>query len=91
MVPPVVDNQPDHPGKWVGLTNGSLVGWKHWGSYDTAKECNDFRSEESSDTARALSSGTIHDPKKYHALDKYYTETDLAECIASDDPRLKGN
>jgi hypothetical protein len=63
---------------------------EHWGSYDTAKECNDFRFNDSSDTARMLNSGRI-DPKKRHAVEGYYAQIDMAECIASDDPRLKPN
>jgi hypothetical protein len=89
MVPPVVDNAPGHSGKWVAaIMNGSLTNWEQWASYDTAKECNDFRFNESSDTAHSLVSGKIP-PEKRHAIEKYYAEIDLAQCIATDDPRLK--
>jgi hypothetical protein len=61
-----------------------LSKWVNFGSYDKAKECADDRAEQ-------LNFWTSHKTK--NSLDKALTLKLLAVsvCIATDDPRLKGN
>ena len=71
---------PDHPG-------APLSYWSQLGAYDTAKECQDFQDKVYRKSRRPdfrAPAGKFSTAQ----LRQAYSET---MCVASDDPRLKGN
>jgi hypothetical protein len=67
-----------------------LYDWEHYGSYDTAKECEAAKSQlgkqaVADEDSRACE---ITDPHS-GAVCEYDFRKENAQCLATDDPRLK--
>jgi len=81
--------------------------WKLWASFDSAMLCEAYRGADDStwlDTVRRLGAEELgveaerrNPPKSKtskaanEAVDEFRDRMDRARCIATDDPRLKGN
>jgi hypothetical protein len=94
MVPPLHKS-----GVWTRFWYGQFADWNTVNSFDSAKECEDYRrqmiaaaqnsskhavSEYPPADAQALPDGKVYSPSAKKLYDPYPT----AVCIASDDPRL---
>jgi hypothetical protein len=77
MVPP----GPIHPDPILP----AISKWEMRGSFDTAIECEDKRGMETIRTANAIKDGRDLNAPETQMAAQYM----LAQCIASDDPRLK--
>jgi hypothetical protein len=66
-----------------------LSEWIIWGSFDSARECQNQKDEDVGEATKAL--GRLQFPRNDNP-DDFYAEMMaarmLAECIATDDPRL---
>jgi hypothetical protein len=86
MVPPITSSWPV-----TYDTSAPLSKWKQGGSFDTAKECN----EEKEKTAMLLlqsaqnPNGTAENKQKF--MQSMSAMLYALQCIATDDPRLKGH
>jgi hypothetical protein len=72
-----------------------LSEWKQSGEYEHLDECEDAKSKSASDTREILGSIRKAFPEKPSKQDEFEDQQEiecaaLAECIATDDPRLKG-
>ncbi len=83
MAPPPNQN-PNRPQAVIDGT-APLSKWWHLDEFDTAKECKTVREQG---REQAKHSG-IDTPDR--AKELLYAQRTLSECIATDDPRLKGN
>ena len=75
MMPP----PPSYPGGPVN-TSIPLSKWNMTASYDTAKECEKYRS---------ILQGLLANPETGEKTKDHTPRGDAAVCVASDDPRLK--
>ncbi len=67
--------------------NAPISRWKIAGSYDTAAKCHDFLLKVWEKTKKNIpSSGP-----PTNSTERFAVGVELAACIATDDPRLKGN
>jgi hypothetical protein len=85
MMPP-----PDNVGSLRRFWEGSLAGWSIKSSFDSSKECESARQKELADAHASIpregelaDNGVITDKGVFIPL--------TLLCIATDDPRLKGN
>lgn len=78
MLPPIQNDS------WPN-TDAPLSQWSIGGSFDTAKECQDEKVDNAERTEKTISAppATLSLAAARQAL--------VAVCIATDDPRLKGN
>jgi hypothetical protein len=90
MAPPIAhDSQGHATGKvlnWLPLSS-----WEQISSFDTAKACEDYQSNQVMTTASAVTAAKkrAQTTQQLRNIDADWGQTDLAKCVASDDPRLK--
>ncbi len=83
MVPPAFPTSPK-PNADVHFDDSApLSKWDIWGSYDSAKECMATRVGNLMTIPQAILKS------KNPNVKAYFSQNTLAQCIASDDPRLK--
>ncbi|MFZ0890081.1 MAG: hypothetical protein WA005_16675 [Candidatus Binataceae bacterium] len=73
-------------GRWWTDVNAPLSHWQIAESFDSAEDCEDMKSKMVRDFTRH--EGADHPSSSYKAA--YRVAESQAQCIASDDPRLKG-
>ncbi len=90
MAPPIAyDSQRHAMGK---VLNGlPLSTWVLLSSFDTAKGCEDWRWGQVTSLASTITAAKkrAQTQEQLRNIDATWAQTDLAECIATDDPRLK--
>ena len=83
MVPPAASTSPK-PNAHIHFDDRApLSKWDIWGSYDSAKGCMDTRVSNLMTIPQAILKSKNPNAKAY------VSQNTLAQCIASDDPRLK--
>jgi hypothetical protein len=80
MTPPLVHREPDE--------TAALSGWSIGRAFDTAKECEDYRSWSQERTKSEMPNGGVH---PVNTKQRFAEGILLSQCVASDDPRLKEN
>lgn len=90
MVPPARLQHATRPFDLV-RPNAPLSEWTIWKTFDSAKDCEHQKAEEYREGSNALK--RLQFPRN-DAQNNFYAEMKVAkmfaECIATDDPRLKG-
>lgn len=83
LAPPVQQEgmRNGRPFYWIN-DQAPLSAWRHAGSYDSAKSCDTAKWKQFFDTAK-----TTDAKDSYQAA--YMVSDQVANCIASDDPRLR--
>ncbi len=69
-----------------------ISGWEHYGSYDTAKECDSAKDQLEADAVNdeRANGCLINVVPSSSAHCAYEFARENAHCFATDDPRLKG-
>jgi hypothetical protein len=83
MVPPAVSTSPKPNAGLHFDDRAPLSKWDIWGSYDSAKGCMDTRVSNLMTIPQAILKSKNPNARAY------FSQNTLAQCIASDDPRLK--
>jgi hypothetical protein len=83
MIPPRISDWP----VLVYDTNAPLSKWQQGGSFDTAKECNEDKKKTGMLMLQASEKNGVDKQKAMQSIMAMLSGT---QCIASDDPRLKG-
>jgi hypothetical protein len=85
MIPPRVSDWP----VLVYDTNAPLSKWQQNGSFDTAKECDEDKKKTAGLMLQTIEKMSGEDKQK--AMQSIMAMLSGPQCIARDDPRLKGN
>jgi hypothetical protein len=85
MVPPLVGTPPNQVSVNLGAP---LSEWETYDSYDSAADCHNAALEQ---LAISEHVSAHHNCDTENTCETLQTQTKLAKCIATDDPRLKGD